>query len=179
MEKMYHPVSLRTTYCRHGSACPFQAICAHAHSSEDLRDRTKTEREYEQDQWESVREQPLLAAFLPERKRRDFTSEFGTLWRDVPMQTSSAFLELSGSQLFLVNRLESLFYEIQEFALEEGLQCVIKRRQAGRQGLFLKGLHVETIVSGVKAMLESPSNHFVLEERHYIDRVIDSIGELI
>jgi hypothetical protein len=95
------------------------------------------------------------------------------------MQTGSAFLELSGSQFFLVNRSESLFYEIQEYALEEGLGCVSKQRQAGRQGLFVKGLHVETIVSGVKAMLESPSKHFVLEERHYIDRVIDSIGELI
>jgi hypothetical protein len=95
------------------------------------------------------------------------------------MQTSSAFLELSGSQLFLVNRSESLFYEIQEYALEEGLGCVTKRYQAGLQGLFVKGLHVETIIPGVKAMLESPSKHFVLEERHYIDRVIDSIGDLI
>jgi hypothetical protein len=179
MEKMYHPVLFRTTYCRLGSACPFQTICAHAHSPEDLRDRTKAEREYDQGQCEAVRQQPLLVAFLPERKRRDFTSECGALWRDVPMQTSSAFLELSGPQFFLVNRSESLFYEIQEYAFEEGLGCVTKQAQAGRQGLFVKGLHVESIVSGVKAIMQPPSRHFVLEERHYIDRVIDSIGELI
>jgi hypothetical protein len=180
MEKMYHPVLFRTHFCRHGSACPFQSICAHAHSPEDLRDRALAEKDHDQfPPSEVVRQRPRLAAFMPEIKQRDFKSECGALWSEIQLQTSSAFVELNESQCVLIDRCESLFYEIQEFAFEEGLGCVTKRCNVGRQGLFVKGLHVESIISGVEEMLQPPSKYCALEECHYSGRVVDSIGELI
>jgi hypothetical protein len=143
---------------------------AHTHLSKELRDRTKAEREYNQGQWKSVLQQPLLAAFLS-----DAASERKTLWRDVPMQTVSACLELSGSQFFLLHR----SYEIQSNSLEEGLGCVTKRCQAGRKERFVKVLYVEAIIAGGRSSAGVAVKPFVLEEHHHIDREFASIGELI
>jgi hypothetical protein len=61
----------------------FQSMCAHAHSAEDLGDRRRSEREYEDRPSEKAREQRILAAFVPDHKPRDFVTERRALWYQV------------------------------------------------------------------------------------------------
>jgi hypothetical protein len=183
METMYHPAIFRTTYCqrRGEQLCRFGKFCAHAHTEDDLRDRKSAILEYDC-QPVKPRPQPSLSLFLPAETRRDYRTESNALWQQVGVQRlyiSTVFLTLNEAEWFLVDRSQPLFSQIEETVFEDGLGFVSRQCDSRGRGLLIKGLHSVSIQSSVKALFETPSIHFAMEERQYGERIIASLKELM
>jgi hypothetical protein len=143
-----------------------------------LRDRHQATLAYEDHAFPQQTAQPSLSSFVPAvEEDRNFRRECLQLWLACQIQPKVEYLPIRQSAHFLINRSPPLLAALQELALEEGLGTIYLTCKDRKDGLVLKGLHVNEIRKGVSAMLEPPSPHFVMETKEYGERVLDGLRE--
>lgn len=187
LEKMYHPLVFRTALCRRTDGCLFgNKLCAHAHSSRDLRERVLVLNTYEEALASLIvgRKQPTISSFLPEKHakpKRDFQAECLVRWKETRMTPTSRFIELNSMQWFLLQRSTELQYDIEEVAFENGCGSAVMSTRSinkGRCGLTLNGIDIDTIEGCIISLFDL-KKYRALEEREYGTRVINSVKHIL
>jgi len=180
-ERMYHPTVFRTSLCKRGTTCNFGKLCAHAHSSHQLRNSQIQRQKYSQ-------EAPLLTAKKPSTltsvfesalpKRKNFGNIVKETWERLDLTPTSLFLPLEDHLCFVLKRSEAMLDKIRESALEAGLGTVVMAKYRERSGLKVKGMDPHEIKTRILSILSAPSSHYVSERRNFGERVIETIRRL-
>lgn len=174
-EMMYHPVVYRTTMCRKHPFCEFGKLCAHAHSSEQLRNRHEQSLIYEHFASKPVRPPQLLSSKveMAAPTRVNYTLLAEKTWQQTEMVPTVSYLALSSSQSFVVRNSDGLFDLIQEAALEECLATVtLVATKNNGTCLKLKGIDPNGVEARILSLLDEPSPFFSSRTLDLGERVI-------
>ncbi len=178
-EVMYHPIVFRTAFCQKGSNCIYGKTCARAHSSEQLRDRTKSTNDYYNDSLQLVRQKQSLASVLDlssiSRVKPNFSDLARKAWKERHISPTNRSMKIPEHLWFAVNKSNELFHQIQEAAIEEGLGTV--HRGIVNQ-LTIRGVNLSDIVGCIKSLLDEPSLYFASRILSYGERIITSLRGL-
>ena len=180
IESMYHPALYRTTLCRDPSRCVFgRKLCAHAHSSSDLRDRKQESVDYEMKALNPVIPpvRTSLTEYLPGPKR--YEQQAKQAWNEIKFVPTSYFMPVPDHLWFVITHSERLMNMIKECALDECLGVVkIKMLSPSRRGLQVTGIYPDGIEARIRSLLETPSPYFASIEKDYGNRVSQKLLKL-